>query len=90
MLAFVGAQSIGMLGFIGFGLLPCCAFPFVGTVGLALFVFWIWMIVEVATKEPAAEPNKIVWLLVVIFLHWVGALIYYLVRRPERIRTYGR
>jgi hypothetical protein len=59
-------------------------------IGLLLMIFWVWMIVEVATKEPSQGNDKIVWLLVVIFIHWIGALIYFLARRPERIRLYGK
>ena len=59
-------------------------------IGLFFFIFWIWMIVEVATKEPSQGNDKIVWLLVVIFTHWIGALIYFLARRPERMRLYGK
>jgi hypothetical protein len=58
-------------------------------VGLALTVFWIWMLVDCATKEPSAGNDKVIWILVIIFTHWIGALIYYLVRRPERKRLLG-
>ena len=74
----------------GLGLFPCCFFSFGGVFGLLVTAFWIWMIIEVATKEPAHEPNKIVWLLVVILLPTLGSLIYFLVRRPERIRLHGQ
>ncbi|HVY71267.1 MAG TPA: PLD nuclease N-terminal domain-containing protein [Verrucomicrobiae bacterium] len=57
---------------------------------LATFGFWIWMLVEAATKEPSTGNDKVVWILVIIFTHWIGALIYFLVRRPERIRTCGQ
>ena len=73
-----------------FGFAPCLCIPFFGLFGLAMTAFWIWMIIEVATKEPAEEPNKIMWLLIVILVHGLGALIYFLARRPERIRKYGR
>jgi hypothetical protein len=53
-------------------------------------IFWIWMLVDCATKEPSEGNDKVVWILVIVFTHWVGALIYYLVRRPERIREHGR
>ncbi len=68
----------------------CFCFPVVAVVGVAAFAFWIWTIINLATNEPAQDQNKIVWLLVVVFLHSIGALIYYLVRRPERIRLYGK
>ncbi len=59
-------------------------------IGVAVFVFWIWMLVDCATKEPSEGNDKIVWLLVIIFLNWLGALIYYLARRPTRIQQLGR
>lgn len=73
-----------------FAFLPCICFPFFGLFGLALTAFWIWMIIDAATKEPAEEPNKIMWVLIVVLLHWLGAAIYFFARRPERIRKYGK
>ncbi len=51
--------------------------------------FWISMIVECATKEPSQGNDKIVWILIIIFAQLIGALIYYFVRRPQRISQYG-
>jgi hypothetical protein len=53
-------------------------------------VLWIWMIIDCAMNEPAEGNEKIVWILVIVFAHVLGALIYLLVRRPERIRQYGK
>ena len=58
-------------------------------VGLAFVAFWIWMLVDCATKEPSQGNDKLIWILVIIFTHWIGALIYFLVRRPERKRLLG-
>ena len=66
-----------------------CCFPF-GIIGLLLSIFWIWMIVDCATNEPGNNNDKVVWILVIVFTHIVGALIYFLIRRPERIRDHGR
>jgi len=52
---------------------------------LAGFAFWIWMLIDCATKEPSAGNDKIVWLLIIVFTHIVGALIYYFVRRRPRL-----
>jgi uncharacterized protein with PQ loop repeat len=59
-------------------------------VGLLLLAFWIWMLVDCATKESKEGNTKIVWILVIALTSWLGALIYYLVRRPQRIRETGR
>ena len=48
------------------------------------------MIVDCATNEPSNNNDKIVWILVIVFTHILGALIYFLIRRPERIRDHGR
>ncbi len=58
-------------------------------IGLALMAFWIWMLVDCATKEASTGNDKIIWILVIIFTQWIGALIYYFVRRPERKRLFG-
>lgn len=57
-------------------------FALVGLLGTA---FWAWMIVDVAVNEPDQGNTKIVWLLVVLLGQLIGALIYFFVRRPQRM-----
>ena len=52
-------------------------------------IFWVLMIIECATKESSQGNNKLIWILIIIFTHWIGALVYYLVRRPQRIAELG-
>ena len=52
-------------------------------VGLAFTVFWIVEIVDVLRREFRDSTLKIVWLLVVVLLHGLGALIYYFVGKPQ-------
>ncbi len=70
-------------------LLPILFFIVMGIIGLLLTVFWIWMLVDCATKEPSQGNDKIVWILVIALTHWIGALIDFLVRRPQRKRECG-
>jgi len=58
--------------------------------GLGGTVLWIWMLIDCATKEPSEGNDKLIWILVIVFTHLIGALIYLLVRRPQRIREFGR
>ena len=48
------------------------------------------MLVDCASNEPSEGNDKIVWILVILFTFFIGAAIYYLVRRPERMRNHGR
>ena len=45
-------------------------------------IFWIWMLIDVLTKERG--ENRLIWVLVVLLLGPLGALIYYIVRRSKR------
>jgi hypothetical protein len=56
---------------------------------LILAIFWIWMIVDCVTKEPTEGNNKLIWILVIVLVGWIGALIYYFARRPQRIAQTG-
>ncbi len=64
--------------------------PFGGLIGLASFGVWVWALVDVLSKETDENNQRLIWGLVVGFTYVVGALIYLIVRRPERIKTLGR
>ena len=51
---------------------------------VALFsIFWIWMLVDALMRKKFED--KLVWILVIIFLHFIGALLYYfLVYKKKR------
>jgi hypothetical protein len=72
-------------------------FPFgFGCVGAAILfgiagtVFWIWALVDCATKEPNEGSQKVVWIIVILLTHFLGAILYVLIRRPDRLREVGR
>ena len=46
-------------------------------------LFWLWMLIDALMNEPTTN-EKILWFLVIFFLHLLGALIYFFVRRRGR------
>lgn len=64
---------------LGFGAL--------GILAIAGFALWIWALVNSLSKPDAvweaAGQNKIVWLLVIIFLGFIGAILYALIAKPQ-------
>lgn len=62
----------------------------IAAIAILSTLFWLWMIVDCATHESSDSSNKIVWLLIIIFTHLLGAILYYFIRRPERIRFIGQ
>ena len=58
--------------------------------GVVATVFWIWMLIDCATKERNDGNQKIVWILIILFTHLIGAAIYFFVRRPTRMAETGQ
>jgi len=64
-----------LLGFVVLG------GAFGGLFGLLTLIFWVWMLID-AIKNPRLQGNqRIVWVLVIIFVPCLGSLIYYFVGR---------
>ena len=51
--------------------------------GILVFVFWIWMLIHAITNKGLPDVEKIVWVLVIIFLPIIGSIIYFLIGRPK-------
>ena len=51
---------------------------------LGTIFFWPWMLIDCATKEPDERNNKVVWTLIIVFTHLIGAALFFFVRRPRR------
>jgi hypothetical protein len=68
----------------------CCFWIFGALFVIAATAFWIWTLVDCVKNEPSEGNDKIVWVLVIVLAHWIGALVYLIVRRPERRRLLGK
>jgi hypothetical protein len=49
----------------------------VAALSIFLFIFWILMIVDCAKRKFKDDSEKIVWIIILAFLNWLGAAIYY-------------
>ncbi|WP_417388015.1 PLDc N-terminal domain-containing protein [Gimesia sp.] len=54
------------------------------------FVMWVWMLVDCLKYEPSTGNEKVIWILLMVFLGIFGSLLYYFIRRPERINQTGQ
>ena len=57
---------------------------------VGLMVLWIWTLIDCIKNEPTEGNERIVWVVVIAVTHWIGALIYLIVRRPQRRILLGR
>ncbi len=58
--------------------------------GILGTIFWIWMLVDCATNEPSEGNDKLVWILIIALTHLLGAMLYFFIRRPQRITLTGK
>lgn len=80
--------ALGVLGGLGLPELTIIlAIGFLCLVGTGL---WIWMLIDCATKEADTGNTKTAWVLIIAITHFVGAMLYMLVRRPQRMAELGR
>jgi hypothetical protein len=60
---------------------------FCGLIALAACIFWIWMLISAIQNNGLNGTERVVWVLVIIFLHFLGAFLYLLLGHPKRLRT---
>lgn len=51
---------------------------------LFLAVFWIWMLVSAIQNKGLTDGEKTGWVLGIVFLHFLGSLLYFFIGRPKR------
>ena len=47
-------------------------------------IFWVWMLVDCATNQSFKGNEKAVWVIIIALTNWLGALLYFFIRRPQR------
>ena len=56
-----------------------------GVVGIALLALWVFCLIDVIGTPGDAVRNlpKLLWLVLVIFLSWIGCLLWFFCGRPQ-------
>ena len=62
---------------------------FAAALGLACFVFWVWMLVHAITNKGLNDGERVAWVLAVIFLPVIGSVLYFFIGRPKGLAAIG-
>jgi hypothetical protein len=65
------------------GLLGLLLIALIGGLGFAACVFWIWMLIHAITNKGLDSIEKLIWVIVILCLHFIGGLIYFFIGRPK-------
>ena len=68
---------------VGGSVLGCLAI----LVAIACFIFWVWMLIDCIQRDFGEGSEKVIWVLVIVFLGIIGAIIYYFIGRPKGTKT---
>ena len=72
-----------MFGSIAGSLVGLMMFLVMGVIGLACFAFWLWMLIHAITNKGLNDTEKVLWVILVIFLPFLGSIIYFFLGRPK-------
>jgi hypothetical protein len=76
--------AAAVLGLAMLFLLPVALILFILSLVVLVNVFWIWMLVDAIQNTGLGEGEKIGWVLAIVFLHFLGAILYFFIGRPKR------
>jgi hypothetical protein len=54
-------------------------------IGLAILIFWIWMLIDAIQNKGLTDGEKIGWVLAIVFLHIIGSILYFFIGHPKRM-----
>jgi len=52
-------------------------------IGLLCTIFWIWMLIHALTNRGISGGEKVAWVLVIIFVPFIGSIIYFFIGKPK-------
>jgi hypothetical protein len=58
-------------------------------IGLLGTIFWIWMLIHAITNKGIAGGEKVAWVLVIIFVPFIGSIIYFFLGKPKGTSALG-
>ena len=56
---------------------------FLSLFSLLAFVFWLWMLINAIKNPSLSGTERVIWVLVIIFLPFLGSLIYFFAARSK-------
>ena len=64
---------------------PILGFALIGgVIGLITTIFWLWMLIDCILNPALVGVQKIIWVLVVLLLPFLGSLLYFFLARGSR------
>jgi hypothetical protein len=53
--------------------------------GILYFIFWLWMLIDCLKNQRLDGTEKLIWVLVIFFLHVIGPLLYFFIAKEPSV-----
>jgi hypothetical protein len=64
-------------------------FVFLLLIYIIFFIFWTWTLIDCLKEETDNGNIRLIWSVVIVITYIFGALLYCVIRRPQRILELG-
>jgi NADH:ubiquinone oxidoreductase subunit 6 (subunit J) len=85
LILFIPLVIITMIGLIPIGIFLLILLA-LGAV-IAVFVFWIWMLIDCIRNDRITNDERLIWVIVIIFINIIGAVMYYFLGYRQEKKT---
>jgi hypothetical protein len=59
--------------------------PLFGLLGILYFIFWLWMFIDCLQNSHLQGTEKLIWVLVLLFLHLLGPILYFFIVKESSV-----
>lgn len=56
-------------------------------IGLGFTLIWVLALIEIVRSEFQSKDERLIWLLIVILLPFIGTILYFAMGRKQRLET---
>lgn len=56
-----------------------------GLIGLLCLILWVWALVDIINGRFREDSTRIIWILLVILMPFLGSILYYFIGRDQKI-----
>lgn len=53
-------------------------------------ILWVWALMDLLSSDFVSSTNKLLWVAMILFLPILGAILYLLIGRKQKVRTLPR
>lgn len=57
-----------------------------GALSMASLILWVYCLVDLLTSDFSGSNTKLIWIIIVIFLPFIGSILYLSIGRKQKLR----